>query len=114
MTLHLVVSPEDVVGELLISERTDEMDQMMIAQKASEWLSVRLQVPPKRAESLGQEFAAYLSTAETSSNWEGLCQYCGEPARGRGSTLCWFHYTASLRLDAETSVESASIDKVPA
>jgi hypothetical protein len=90
------------------------MDQMMIAQKASEWLSVRLQLSPGRAGSLGQEFAAYLSTAETASNWEGLCQYCGEPARGRGSTLCWFHYTASLHLNAETSVESASMDTVPA
>jgi hypothetical protein len=93
------------VGELLILERIDEMDQMMIAQKASEWLSVRLQISPQRAESLGQEFAAYLSTAETASNWEGLCQYCGEPARGGGSTLCWFHYVASLRLDAEKSIQ---------
>jgi hypothetical protein len=81
------------------------MDQMMIAQKASEWLSVRLQVPSRRAESLGQEFATYLSTAETAPTWEGLCQYCGEPARGRGSTLCWFHYTASLLPDAEKSVD---------
>jgi hypothetical protein len=78
------------------------MDQMMIAQKASEWLSVRLQVPSRRAECLGQEFAVYLSTAPT---WEGLCQYCGEPARGGGSTLCWFHYTASLLPNMEKSVD---------
>ena len=81
------------------------MNQMMVAQKASELLSVRLQVPSRRAESLGQEFAVYLSTAETAPTWEGLCQYCGESARGGGSTLCWFHYTASLLPDTEKSVE---------
>jgi hypothetical protein len=81
------------------------MDQIMVAQKASEWLSARLQVPPKKAASLGQELAAYLSTAEPAPHWEGLCQYCGEPARGGGSTLCWFHYTASLIPDAEKNVE---------
>jgi hypothetical protein len=105
----LKIDPLLLPGEQSLSftilERSNEMDQMMVAQKASEWLSMRLQVPSRRAECLGQEFATYLSTAATAPDWEGFCLYCGEPARGGGSRLCWFHYTAALLPDAEKSVD---------
>lgn len=86
------------------------MEQREIAQKTSEWLSARLQMSPSRAKVLGQEFAAYLFTAAMASTWEGSCQYCGEPARGRGSTLCWFHYVASLHIDTEEHMEHHGAD----